>query len=144
MESVVIATYKISRCMHCKILNSSLIKFQNKYFKTKPILGSKASIQIVTPQSLNNKRNIFLITMLLEVFVSTLLVFEMYHVITHILVLTGCRTLPRKTLAKQKYYFLVDLITSFISFMIHGRFWFIIMLQNIQHAFYFATWPDRW
>merc|ERR1712168_927851 len=55
----------------------------------------------------------------------------------------GYRTLPRKTLSKQKYYFLFDLITSFLSLVLHGRFWPVIVLQNIQHAFYFLTWPDR-
>ena len=67
---------------------------------------------------------------------------EIFHVITHTLVMTGYRTLPRKILSRQKYYFLVDLLTSLGSFLIHGRFWQIIFLQNIQHAFYILTWPD--
>jgi len=56
--------------------------------------------------------------------------------------MTGYRTLPRKALSKQKYYFLLDLLTSLASLVIHGRFWPIIILQNIQHAFYFLTWPE--
>ena len=36
---------------------------------------------------------------------------EVFHVITHTLVMTGYRTLPRKILSRQKYYFLVDLIS---------------------------------
>jgi len=73
---------------------------------------------------------------------SLLFVFEVYHVVTHTLVMTGYRTLPRKILSKQKYYFLFDLLTSLASLIIHGRFWPIIVLQNIQHAFYFLTWPE--
>ena len=73
---------------------------------------------------------------------SFLFVSEVFHVVSHILVMTGYRTLPRKILSKQKYYFLFDLLTSLASLIIHGRFWPIIVLQNIQHAFYFLTWPE--
>merc|ERR1712241_887155 len=39
-------------------------------------------------------------------------------------------------------FVLVNRNTWLGSFLIHGRFWQIIFLQNIQHAFYVLTWPD--
>merc|ERR1712038_1416729 len=78
----------------------------------------------------------------METIISAVFILEIYHVISHILVMTGYRTLPRKVLAKQRYYFLADLICSLGAFMIHGRFWLMVLLQNLQHAFYFLTWPD--
>lgn len=52
--------------------------------------------------------------------------------------------LPRKDLVKQRLYFLVDLLCVLVSYLIHGRGFLLILLQNIQHAFYFLTWENSW
>lgn len=69
---------------------------------------------------------------------------EVYHFLTHVLVLFGIRLLPRKDLVKQRVYFMIDLVCANISYWIHGRFWILIGLQNLQHLFYFFTWEQRY
>ena len=69
---------------------------------------------------------------------------EVYHFLTHVLVLFGIRLLPRRDLVKQRIYFLIDLVCANLSYWIHGRFLALIVLQNIQHAFYFFTWEQRY
>ena len=56
----------------------------------------------------------------METIISAFFVLEVYHVISHTLVMTGYRTLPRKVLAKQRYYFLADLICSLAALFITG------------------------
>ena len=69
---------------------------------------------------------------------------EVYHFLTHVLVLFGIRLLPRKDLVKQRVYFMIDLVCANISYWIHGRFLLLIGLQNLQHLFYFFTWEQRY
>ena len=69
---------------------------------------------------------------------------EVYHFLTHVLVLFGIRLLPRKDLVKQRIYFMIDLVCANISYWIHGRFLVLIGLQNLQHLFYFFTWEQRY
>merc|ERR1712088_1164981 len=59
---------------------------------------------------------------------------------THVTVLFGWRMLPRKDLVNQRYYFLIDLVCAASSYLIHQKFLALIILQNIQHAYYFITW----
>ena len=49
----------------------------------------------------------------------------------------------RKDLVKQRIYFLIDLICAASSYLIHRQFLWLIILQNIQHIFYFMTWEKR-
>ena len=132
----------ISQPVHLPQVNSFSIIGENQL-----IIHLQITLQLrPNKHNANCKEIQYLFRVLIEnmVFLTSLIfIFEIYHVVTHILVMTGYRTLPRKALSKQKYYFLVDLLTSSVSFMIHGRFWPIILLQNIQHAFYFLTWPDH-
>ena len=72
-----------------------------------------------------------------------LFTFELYHLVGHIVVLLGLRLLPRRDLVRQRLYFLTDLLTVHLSFWVHRRWWGLILLQNIQHAFYFITWDKR-
>ena len=75
--------------------------------------------------------------------VSIVFCLEFYHFLTHVLVLAGWRMLPRKDLVKQRIYFLIDLVCAFAAYTIHRQFLVLIVLQNIQHAFYFFTWEKR-
>ena len=68
---------------------------------------------------------------------------ELYHLVGHIVVLLGLRLLPRKDLVRQRLYFLADLASVHLSFWVHRRWWGLILLQNLQHAFYFLTWDQR-
>merc|ERR1712223_2136327 len=72
--------------------------------------------------------------------VSIIFCLEFYHFLTHITVLFGWRMLPRKDLVKQRIYFLFDLVCAASSYLIHQKFFALIVLQNIQHAYYFFTW----
>ena len=47
------------------------------------------------------------------------------------------------TTVKQQWYFASDLASVFCSFLIHRRWGFMILLQNIQHIFYIVTWDQR-
>ena len=49
----------------------------------------------------------------------------------------------RKDLVKQRLYFLFDLLSATTSYFIHGRALVLMILQNIQHAFYVFTWEER-
>ena len=69
---------------------------------------------------------------------------ELYHLVGHIVVLLGLRLLPRKDLVRQRLYFLTDLLSVHLSFWVHRRWWGLVLLQNIQHAFYFITWDKRY
>ena len=51
--------------------------------------------------------------------------------------------LTRRILAKQRIYFLFDLICVASSYLVHRKFLFFIILQNIQHLYYFFTWEKR-
>lgn len=50
----------------------------------------------------------------------------------------------RKDLVKQRVYFLIDLVCVAMSYYVHRKFLYLILLQNAQHAFYFFTWEKRW
>jgi len=76
--------------------------------------------------------------------VSILFGLECYHFATHVMILCGWRMLPRKDLVKQRIYFLIDLICAASSYLIHRQFLWLIILQNIQHIFYFMTWEKSW
>jgi hypothetical protein len=43
----------------------------------------------------------------------------------------------------QRVYFLADLLSASLSYLIHGRAPILTLLQNIQHAFYYLTWDER-
>ena len=69
---------------------------------------------------------------------------ELYHVITHCLILFRVRMLPRKDLAKARYYFLVDTFTVFATcFLFTGALRWLATLQIIQHLFYFCFWENN-
>ena len=76
-------------------------------------------------------------------FAPILLTLECYHLVAHVLVMMGWRQLPRKDLVRQRFYFLIDLATVFLSFLVHQRWWALILAQNLQHAYYFITWEKR-
>merc|ERR1712142_1315860 len=72
--------------------------------------------------------------------VSILFTLEFFHFLTHVMVLSGWRMLPRRILAKQRIYFMVDLVCVAASYLIHRKYLPFILLQNLQHLYYFFTW----
>jgi len=75
---------------------------------------------------------------------TTFFALETFNVVAHVAVLTGIRMLPRRVLVKQVYYFIFDLVCCISSFLLHGRCWPIILVQNIQHIYYILTWDSSW
>merc|ERR1712110_1175635 len=70
--------------------------------------------------------------------------FELYHSIAHLSVLTGFRMLPRKDLVRAKQYFIIDEACAAIAYALHQapNFYFILILQQWQHIFYYSTWDQ--
>merc|ERR1712107_144346 len=68
--------------------------------------------------------------------------FEFYHSLAHVTVLTGFRMLPRKDLVRAKLYFLIDAACAALAYSLHQAdyFYFILILQQRQHIFYYSTW----
>jgi len=68
--------------------------------------------------------------------------FELYHSVAHLTVLTGYRLLPRKDLVRAKQYFIIDAACAAIAYSLHQAeyFYFILILQQWQHIFYYSTW----
>ena len=62
--------------------------------------------------------------------------------LAHLTVLTGYRMLPRKDLVRAKQYFIIDAACAAIAYAIHQAdyFYFILILQQWQHIFYYSTW----
>ena len=80
--------------------------------------------------------------------------------IAHLTVLTGYRLLPRKDLVRAKQYFIIDAACAAIAYSLHQvfchlmvlhsylltlefkaeYFYFILILQQWQHIFYYSTW----
>merc|ERR1719150_1607050 len=77
-----------------------------------------------------------------DVMVAAAFFFELYHSLAHLTVLTGYRMLPRKDLVKAKTYFIIDAACAAIAYAIHQAdyFYFILILQQWQHIFYYSTW----
>lgn len=74
---------------------------------------------------------------------SLLLAAELYHAITHWMVLSGMRLLPRKDLVRVRYYFLVDTCCVFLCTVFFARhLWFLCIPQIVQHVYYWATWDQ--
>jgi len=66
---------------------------------------------------------------------------EMYHVLTHIMVLFGLRMLPRKDLVRQRFYFLFDTLTIFsTNFLFLGQLRWLAAVQMTQHFSYIIWW----
>lgn len=94
-----------------------------------------------------NRRQLskMVLSLLFDVSALFLFALEFYHVIGHILILTGMRALPRRDLVRQRYYFLVDALTVFTSsFLLTGRMKWLAVIQIIQHMFYFITWDKSY
>merc|ERR1712029_844171 len=77
-----------------------------------------------------------------DVMVAAAFFFELYHSLAHLTVLTGYRMLPRKDLVRAKQYFIIDAACAAIAYAIHQAdyFYFILILQQWQHIFYYSTW----
>ena len=62
--------------------------------------------------------------------------------LAHLTVLTGFRMLPRKDLVRAKTYFLIDAACAAVAYSLHQAdyFYFILILQQWQHIFYYSTW----
>merc|ERR1712198_85454 len=73
-------------------------------------------------------------------------VFELYHSLGHLTVLTGYRMLPRKDLVSVRYYFLLDAACAAWAYYIHQAEYFypILILQQWQHIYYYSTWDKSW
>ncbi|XP_059177656.1 uncharacterized protein LOC131956988 [Physella acuta] len=70
---------------------------------------------------------------------------ELYHMLAHVLIMCGIRTLPRKDLVRVRLYFMLDTLTVFItSFLLTNRLKWLATLQIIQHLFYFITWDKSY
>ena len=68
---------------------------------------------------------------------------EVYHIVGHCAVLFRLRLLPRKDLVRVRYYFLIDLLTVFISsFVILGKLQWLAVIQMCQHMYYFLYWEQ--
>jgi len=77
-----------------------------------------------------------------DLLVAAAFFFEFYHSLAHLTVLTGYRMLPRKDLVRAKQYFIIDAACAAIAYAIHQAdyFYFILILQQWQHIFYYSTW----
>ncbi|XP_052089029.1 uncharacterized protein LOC127725787 [Mytilus californianus] len=68
---------------------------------------------------------------------------EAYHIVGHCAVLFRVRLLPRKDLVRIRYYFLIDLMTVFVSsFVVLGRLQWLAVIQMCQHMYYFLFWEQ--
>lgn len=68
---------------------------------------------------------------------------EAYHIVGHCAVLFRVRLLPRKDLVRIRYYFLIDLLSVFVSsFLILGKLQWLATIQMLQHAYYFMFWEQ--
>jgi len=69
---------------------------------------------------------------------------EFYHSLAHVTVLTGYRMLPRKDLVRAKQYFIIDAACAAVAYSLHQAeyFYFILILQQWQHIFYYSTWDS--
>ncbi|CBY38661.1 unnamed protein product [Oikopleura dioica] len=63
-----------------------------------------------------------------------------YHTFAHSLILFGIRTIPLRDLNNVGLYFLIDALSVLASYLYHGQFTFIVILQQIQHYYYVLTW----
>merc|ERR1712215_27666 len=92
-----------------------------------------------------NWRHLFELTMQESILCLTYL-FELYHSLGHLTVLTGYRMLPRKDLVSVRYYFLLDAACAAWAFYIHQTAYFypILILQQWQHIYYYSTWDKSW
>merc|ERR1711973_699257 len=82
-----------------------------------------------------------------DLLVAAAFFFEFYHSLAHLTVLTGFRMLPRKDLVRAKQYFIIDAACAAIAYATHQAdyFYFILILQQWQHIFYYSTWDkSRW
>merc|ERR1711915_87463 len=78
-------------------------------------------------------RHLFELTMQESILCLTYL-FELYHSLGHLTVLTGYRMLPRKDLVSVRYYFLLDAACAAWAFYIHQAAYF----------YYYSTWDKSW
>uniref|UniRef100_A0A2C9JUT4 Uncharacterized protein n=1 Tax=Biomphalaria glabrata TaxID=6526 RepID=A0A2C9JUT4_BIOGL len=70
---------------------------------------------------------------------------ELYHLVAHVFILCGIRSLPRKDLVRVRLYFLLDALTVFFtSFLFTGKLKWLAVLQILQHLFYFITWDKSY
>ena len=65
---------------------------------------------------------------------------ETYHAIAHYCVLFRVRMLPKRDLVRVKYYFLFDMLTVLSSVVYTQQLWWLAIVQNLQHAYFFLTW----
>ena len=74
--------------------------------------------------------------------VGTLLfTFSTYHAVTHACILFRWRMLPERDLVKQRFYFIIDLMTVFLTCFVYAqKLQWLAVIQAIQHAYYFITW----
>merc|ERR1712038_1604935 len=68
---------------------------------------------------------------------------EVYNFVAHLAVLTGIRLLPRKVFVKQRYYYIFEMLSCVASFLLHGKYWLIILLHILQHLDFFSRWDAR-
>lgn len=49
-----------------------------------------------------------------------------------------------KIIKKFRLYFLIDALSVLASYLYHGQFTFIVILQQIQHYYYVLTWKKSY
>ncbi|GAB1605200.1 uncharacterized protein LOC115220432, partial [Argonauta hians] len=66
---------------------------------------------------------------------------EIFHALTHSMVLFRLRLLPRKDLVNVNYYFIFDLLSVFVaSFVILQKLQWLACIQMVQHLYYIVFW----
>ncbi|CAI9734142.1 Hypothetical predicted protein [Octopus vulgaris] len=66
---------------------------------------------------------------------------EVFHAMTHSMVLFRLRLLPRKDLVQVNYYFVFDLLSVFFaSFLVLQRLQWLACIQMAQHLYYIVFW----
>lgn len=69
---------------------------------------------------------------------------ESYHVLGHLSVLLRIRLLPRKDVVRIRYYFFIDGLSSFVTFVFTGQLRWLVTLHVLQHLYYFLFWEKSY